>query len=79
MKGDWRDDIVEIIEVFKGDEEITVKALYEKADFKISKEELLEILIMGVQAGYIECVQDTDKIRYCTTSKGREYASLWYL
>lgn len=79
MKSNWLDDIVELIEMFKGDEEIRLHDFYKRADFKISKEQVLELLIMGVQAGYIEALRDEDTNRYCVTSKGRNYASMWYL
>jgi len=79
MKSHWQDDIVELIEMFRGDEEIKLHDFYKRADFKISKEQVLELLLMGVQAGYIEAIRDGDTNRYCATSRGRDYASLWYL
>lgn len=78
MKNEWLDLIVDLIQMLPLGTEYSLDELWNKAIWKIGREDILMILVMGVQAGYIEAVWVNNRCRFCSTQKGRDYEASWY-
>ena len=71
-------EIIDILPIFKEGELWTLDEIMKKAEWKISREAILEIIVIAVKKGYMDAINEGKNNRYCSTKLGREYLALWY-
>lgn len=72
------EDIIDILPIFDEGILVTMDEIMSRGTWKISREDILEIIAVAIKKGYMDVINEGKNNRYCSTRLGRDFLAIWY-